>query len=134
MAVNFEKNKIVTKKIRQAVMRGVAKTANRVKAKAVGLILHAPATGRVYIRRGVAHQASAPGEPPASDTGTLARSIDVDLEPKKLRAIIKAQTKYAKGLEFGTPTIEPRPFMRPALNQEKKKLDDDVRAELDKLL
>lgn len=134
MAVNFEKNKIVTKKIRQAVMRGVAKTSNRVKAQAVSLILNSPATGRVYIRRGVAHQASAPGEPPASDTGTLARSIDVDLDPKKLRGIIKAQTNYAKALEFGTQTIAPRPFMRPALQKEKKKLDDDVRAELDKLL
>ena len=32
-------------------------------------------SGRVYFRRGVAHQASAPGEPPASQTGKLSGSF-----------------------------------------------------------
>jgi HK97 gp10 family phage protein len=63
------------------------------------------------------HQASAPGEAPANDTGNLARSISV-LEARlvegKPTAYVKASAPYAFALEHGTRYIAPRPFMWPA--------------------
>lgn len=70
-------------------------------------------TGRIYIRRGgIEHQASAPGEPPASETGQLVGSINKKMVDP-LNAIIDTQNnEYAAALEFGRidGSIAPRPF------------------------
>lgn len=60
---------------------------------------------------------SAPGEPPAVQTGRLFKSIVVlhPLEP--LVRIIKATDQKASWMEFGTEKIAPRPFLRPALDR-----------------
>ena len=56
--------------------------------------------------------AAAAGEAPNTDTGTLVNSINVQPAGFLQRAIATA-TDYAEGLEFGTPTMEARPFMGP---------------------
>jgi HK97 gp10 family phage protein len=64
------------------------------------------------------HQASAPGEPPANDTGELGRTIKSTMEvlkPGVAAAVVWADAPYAKYLEFGTKRMEPRPFMTPAV-------------------
>lgn len=71
-----------------------------------------PGSGRVYRRRGVEHQASAPGEPPSVDTGRLVQSGSVI--PIERGAQVRYDTEYAAPLEFGTQTMEPRPFLFPA--------------------
>lgn len=57
---------------------------------------------------------SAPGTPPAIDTGMLTNSIDtvVIMRGKEWRVVVKAD--YGPYLEFGTPRMAARPFMRPA--------------------
>lgn len=70
------------------------------------------------------HQASAPGEPPANDTGDLQKSIMSKMDsivPSKPAAVVWTDLKYGKYLEFGTEKIEPRPFMTPALEQNRDK-------------
>ena len=96
-------------------MRGLLTAATRVENSASSSILSGNKTGIVYTRGGVAHQASAPGEPPASDTGTLARSFNIIPNPGLLRVVVNNNAAYAAALEYGTRKMEPRPFLRPAL-------------------
>lgn len=71
--------------------------------------LSQPGRGRLY----GSHRASAPGDPPAADTGRLRREIDTAAQPGHRRITIKAP--YAYDLEFGARTVAPRPFARPAI-------------------
>jgi hypothetical protein len=81
-------------------------------------ILSLPGSGRVYRRRGVVHQASAPGQPPAVDTGLLRASIrhEVVEEDGGLAAYVGSDVKYSIYLSLGTRWIAPRPFLPPALD------------------
>jgi HK97 gp10 family phage protein len=66
------------------------------------------------------HQASAPGEAPATDTGTLVSSIESKVEVGWLdiaSAVVWTEKPYAKWLEFGTTRMEPRPFFTPAVEE-----------------
>ena len=92
------------------VSRELAVGAQKVAADAKRAVQKGPATGRVYKRGGVEHQASAPGEAPATDTGGLAGSI-VD-RAKGLRAEAGAQMFYAPILELSLD----RPFIGPAFD------------------
>lgn len=59
------------------------------------------------------HQASAPGEPPKTDTGGLASSIAIVLGTNEAR--VGTGLTYGKYLEFGTTRMEPRPWLHPSL-------------------
>lgn len=108
--------------------------------------LSTPGTGHVYVvghttgrlrkdgTRGTGtsrtHQASAPGQPPAPDTGALRNSIQ--MEYQESRGVVRVGTNlvYAAPLEFGTRTagrthttvIAPRPAARPALAKAKARM------------
>lgn len=73
--------------------------------------LSRPGTGRIYGK----HQASAPGEPPAADSGDLRRKTQADTQVRRdggdLVGRVVANTEYAHGLEVGTERIAPRPFL-----------------------
>lgn len=89
-------------------------TALDIQARAQMAIMNPPKSGRIYRRGNVAHQASAPGEAPATDTGNLVNSAYT----KKLgQADYETgfTAEYAAALEFGTAKIEPRPYLRPAV-------------------
>jgi len=58
--------------------------------------------------------ASAPGMPPNTDTGTLVRSIEFDIDTDKATGRVFASAEYAAALEFGTKDMTERPFMAPA--------------------
>jgi HK97 gp10 family phage protein len=93
-------------------------SAKRVEGQAKRSILSGEKTGRVYRRRTVVHQASAPGEAPASDTGRLVNSINSYLDRSKKTALViagRGTALYAAMLEFGTRKMAARPFMFPAL-------------------
>jgi len=85
-------------------------------------------SGRIYYSRKTHrfYQASAPGEPPAIDSGTLVNSVQGSVSSWKDGVVgIASQeaAQYAMALEFGTTragrnnnvTILPRPYFRPAL-------------------
>lgn len=68
-------------------------------------------TGKTYKRGSIQHQASAPYEPPKTDTGELVSSVFNQVSPKTLEFKVGSEKKYARHLEFGTPKMKPRPFL-----------------------
>lgn len=125
-------------------------TAHQVEARAKLKIQNPPKTGRIYelgehtvsfttkggkevsftVRKGVEsrqHQASAPGEAPATETGAL----DNSGYTKRLGTAdyeVGFTTEYAAPLEFGTPRIEPRPYLRPSVEEERAQFEDRIKA------
>lgn len=76
-----------------------------------------PGMGRKYRRGRKYHIASAPGQPPAVDTGRLRASIthEVRKESNQIIGLVGTNVEYAPHLEFGTNKMAARPFLRPAL-------------------
>lgn len=72
-----------------------------------------------------AGQASAPGDPPAPDTGQLRGSIQIEYDNAARKGRVGTNLVYAAPLNFGTVragksrrgVILPRPFMEPALKK-----------------
>jgi phage gpG-like protein len=65
-------------------------------------------------------KASAPGDPPAAQTGDLRRSWQVSASKSrpvsdggKYRALVGSNKPYAARMEFGGGGIAPRPYIRP---------------------
>jgi HK97 gp10 family phage protein len=100
------------------ISQAIRATALNVQGDAVKSIQRGTKTGRVYMKSAkgtkskTRHQASAPGEAPASDTGKLAGSVVALINP--LVAFVGSDLKYATYLEFGTMNISERPWLRPA--------------------
>jgi HK97 gp10 family phage protein len=104
-------------RVEEGTLEGLEALGLMVQNSAREKVLKGPKTGRLYKKSGsVAHRASAPGEAPASDTGTLVRSIVSEVQRVALEVIISAGTAYAKMLEYGTRKMSARPFMLPALD------------------
>lgn len=80
------------------------------------LLKTGPKTGRIYrLSGGQRHQASAPGEPPATRTGRLARSVDYRVHGWHTMTVGQ-EAPYASFLELGTRRIAPRPNLIRAIN------------------
>ena len=95
----------------------VVGSAMELRGDVVKRIQRGPATGRVYVRRGIEHQASsgnAPAESPATDTGRLANSVTFD-KVAQMSATVGSDLVYAAVLEFGSDRIDPRPAWVPAV-------------------
>ena len=76
-----------------------------------------PKTGREYPRgRDKIHRASAPGQAPATDTGTLVSSIYNEDRGRNAKAI-GSRLPYAFYLEFGTFKMDARPSWIPAVER-----------------
>jgi HK97 gp10 family phage protein len=96
------------------VSKAIRASALKIQADVVDSITRGGKTGRVYQRGEKTHTASAPGEAPASDSGDLARNIVIRTQGRE--GEVTAKIRHAYWMEFGTQDIEPRPFMRPALD------------------
>lgn len=127
MTLNWDTDAI-TEEVRQAAGRGVISATELIKEKAVKKILSDAKTGRLYRRRGVTHQASAPGEAPASDTGRLVQSAHTEFDEKTITGSTVFSTAYAAALEFGRNdgSILPRPYARPALIEARDEVEDGI--------
>lgn len=116
--------------VRRALKRGGLAIENT----AVEKIINPPKTGRIYPsrgRKGQKHQASAPGQPPAADTGELHGSITTveNSTAEVLRVETAANAPYAIPLEEGTSDsrMEPRPFMAPSFDENVGSVRENVR-------
>ncbi len=73
--------------------------------------LSRPGSGRIYGK----HQASAPGEPPAVDTGRLRNATQADTQVRRdgddIVGRVVANVDYAHALEVGTERMASRPFL-----------------------
>jgi len=110
--------------VQSKVEEALAATAYSVEAD-IKTAMAEPKTGELYKRGKRMHQASAPGEAPAIDTGMLVNSISVTKEAP-LRYAVTAAAEYAIHLEYGTHKMAARPFMRPAMERAKPVLRDLV--------
>jgi len=101
----------------KALLKLALITAVRVQATAVRSIQKGPKTGRVYGKR--KHRASAPGQPPATDTGALASSVQ-RVDDKATTVAVGTGLGYGRDLEFGTRHIKARPWLFPALESQRR--------------
>lgn len=87
-----------------------------------------PKSGEIYIINGVQHQASAPGEAPASVSGKLLESTRYETKGDELEfGAGDDKTDYAKFLELGTSKMEDRPFIFVTVEENFK----NIKAEFD---
>ena len=99
----------------KAADKVMAQTANEVRNTAIKSINAHGSKGAVYEKENPkrTHTASAPHNPPNTDTGRLTGSIKV---VRKGRAfIVGTSLPYGYYLEFGTRKIIERPWLRPAV-------------------
>jgi len=115
--------KLSNNKVKEYVTRGTLMVQNDAKKSIL-----AGGAGRTYEkyepRR--THIASAPNQPPASDTGFLASNITMDVDVKSNGTVVGqiiSSAPYSKHLEFGTTNMTERPFMQPALEKNKRKIE-----------
>lgn len=130
-----EWNESLLPEIEAGAYQGIVMGTNRLSNEGNRLIRSGSRTGRIYRRRGVTHQASAPGEPPAFDIGRLTGSARQEFDRNLLQGTAIWSTGYALRLElgfFGTDSRgrryqqEPRPFARPALENTREAITKDV--------
>ena len=68
------------------------------------------------------HTASEAGNPPNRDTGDLANNIFAGVDFDKLGASVESRANYSVHLEFGTSKMKARPFLQPALEENRPKI------------
>jgi hypothetical protein len=114
--------KAIGGKAARNVSRAIEATALGINRDVKDAIQRGDKTGRVYQRGNITHRASAPGEAPATDTGTLVSSESIYYERESdLVSIIGSRLAYAYYLEFGTMRIAPRPSWMPAVEANRDK-------------
>ena len=122
----------MAKSVRPAVLRSLRRGGLKIENSAVEGIIDPPKTGRIYKslhRKGAVHQASAPGEFPAADSGRLHQSITTTVvQDDNTRTAVEtaANTPYAIPLELGTSKMAPRPFMSPSFRLHREAIKDEV--------
>lgn len=121
-------------RVQAAAMVAVVRGTESVRTEAIRLMQETPHTGRIYRRRGVEHQASAPGEPPAVDTGRLIGSVTTDYDAVEIAGTVTFHAAYAAALEMGTPKMAARPFARPALEAKRSEIERDVGEAVDEAM
>lgn len=112
--------KLLPDRVRLGVIDALKAIGLLIRNRAVSKIQKGPKTGRRYKRGSITHQASSPGEAPATDTGKLASSAEFDVDEQGLWAIVSFSAFYARMLEFGTRFIRPRPFLFSSVDESKE--------------
>lgn len=120
----------LTPEIAVEVRKAINVGALKVKKEAIKMIKRR-SSGRRY-RRGTHsgsgrkkfHVASAPRNPPNTDTGNLWKNITISkgegIVTRGYFALVRSRAKYSRFLEEGTKKMKMRPYMKPALNRNKK--------------
>tara|TARA_R110002124_G_scaffold264815_1_gene431548 strand:- start:78 stop:515 length:438 start_codon:yes stop_codon:yes gene_type:complete len=114
--------KLDTNKVKEYVSRGTLMVENTAKKS-----IQAGGTGIESKKYNPTrtHRASAPNNPPATDTGFLVSQITMNVDVKPNGTVVGqviSAAPYSKALEFGTTNMQPRPFMQPALMKNKRKI------------
>lgn len=106
--------RIVTGMKRRAALL-VRKTASDINAD-VRVSMGGTKHGRTYKRGGKTYRASAPGEPPAIDTGDYAQTFHTEAVDDLTRAVGTSDPR-GPALELGGGHIEARPHVGPAFER-----------------
>ena len=101
---------------------------NELQAAAVET-LSQPGHGRTYKRGEIVHRASAPGEPPATDTGINRRTVGW-IKTGPFRWMFGAGSIVLLWLERGTRFIDPRPWVWASIRRALPKMRAAIRRHL----
>ena len=96
----------------------IERGTNMVRNTAVKSIQQHQSQGATYGN----HTASTAGNPPNSDTGYLASNIFVKKDNNGEGASVESRADYSQALEFGTSKMGARPFLQPALEENRRKI------------
>ena len=82
-------------------------------------VLSGPRSGRAYVIPGtkVTYTASAPGEPPAVQTGRLRQSVATEISNDGMVGKVGTTLDYGRELEQGRSNMAPRPWLKPSFEQ-----------------
>ena len=108
----------------KAAQRAVKLSAVMVHGTAVQSITDGNKSGETYTKYNPrrTHRASAAGEPPAADTGYLHNNIIFDIDADGFGASVERRAEYSEALEFGTSKMQARPFLQPAVEENRPKI------------
>lgn len=120
--------------------KAVYGSLNDVKNTAIKKMQRERKSGRVYKRgkgRNLSptHKASAPGEAPAVDTGSLVNSIKV-MPVNDSLGYVGTKLDYGFWLEYGTKDLKlkERPWLRPSLEENREKIMERFRKALQRAI
>lgn len=117
------------KKKSESVADNIIKAVNMstlmVHSDIVESIQRGAKSGVTYQVNGRTAQRSASGQAPATDTGHLVSNIipKIIKGNTSISGEVTSRANYSYALEFGTKNMSKRPFMRPALKKNSKKID-----------
>ena len=114
-----------SKSIEKELKRNLRIAGMMVRNTAVLSILSGGKSGKVYEKYNPrrTHRASGEGQAPASDTGFLASNIVLSkINDQDMSIEVESRAEYSEFLEFGTQNMKARPFMFPALEENKPKI------------
>ncbi len=114
----------------EAIQRVLEASALKIDRTIKLLIARGTKSGRRYGK----HQASAPGEAPATNTGRLIQSIAWQALNPGLVVEVGSPLDYAAYLEDGTQNMDPRPWLKPAHDQHVDDIVSDITDTLKKYL
>lgn len=121
------------KKIETNIGKGLAKCCQLVQVTAQKSMTNTKINTAVTYyntNKSKGHHPSVAGNPPAVDTGSLRRSITYDVDEMKKEARVGSvitNPPYGAYLEFGTSKLQPRPWLKPALEENEKKCQQIMR-------
>lgn len=98
---------------RDEIGREIAVSLVELDAHAKTSIQGGGRSGRLYRRRSIVHQASAPGEYPKTDTGQLVASLFFRMASDKLSGFFGSMLGYARHLELKAAEKGGRPWLSP---------------------
>ena len=81
---------------------------------------------KVVRHNGAEMQAKAQQNAPV-DTGTLKRSIEIEITDGGMTAEVEPTADYAPYVELGTRFMEAQPYLGPAFNEQKEKFKKDMK-------
>lgn len=81
---------------------------------------------KVVRHNGAEMQAKAQQNAPV-DTGTLKRSIGIEITDGGMTAEVEPTADYAPYVELGTRFMEAQPYLGPAFNEQKEKFKKDMK-------
>lgn len=108
------------KAVERIILSGCQDTMNTAKQS----IQAHGSSGRTYEKYNPrrTHTASAAGNPPNTDTGFLANNIFMEIDIDGLGGSVESRADYSGFLEFGTSKMQARPYLQPALEENKPKI------------
>lgn len=118
--------------VKKEVKKAVADGAFKVHSDVVKSIQNPSVSGRSYKVGNVTRVASAPGSPPNSQTGDLAKSYKIKVLNKGFTALVYSNSKYARPLEFGTTKMAARPHLYKNFNKHREAIKKSIKRALSK--